>query len=130
MKQLRKEVQRFVVAGSLAVGTDMLVYYALLRAITHSPAKAVSFLCGSVIAYVVNKYWTFEKLERSYAEMARFGTLYAATLGANVGVNKVCLVLAPGQVLFAFLCATGTSTVLNFVGQKWWVFRRERACYE
>ena len=25
--------------------------------------------------------------------------------------------------LFAFLCATGTSTILNFIGQKFWVFK-------
>ena len=28
--------------------------------------------------------------------------------------------------LFAFLCATGTSTVLNFVGQKFWVFKEKK----
>jgi putative flippase GtrA len=130
MKQLRRELKRFVIAGSLAVGTDMLVYYLLLRAMSHSPAKAASFLCGSIVAYVVNKYWTFEQHERSYAEMVRFGLLYVTTLGANVGVNKICLLLFPPWVFFAFLCATGVSTILNFVGQKWWVFRRERMCDE
>jgi len=130
MKRLRTELTRFLVAGSLAVGTDMLAYYALLKVTSHSPAKAVSFLCGTIVAYVINKYWTFERHERSFAEMTRFGLLYATTLGANVGVNKLCLLIFPGAVFLAFLCATGTSTVLNFIGQKWWVFRREGMCYE
>jgi putative flippase GtrA len=31
----------------------------------------------------------------------------------------------PKWLLFAFLAATGTSTVLNFIGMKWWVFRKD-----
>lgn len=125
MSQLKKELKRFLVAGCLAVGTDLLTYYVYLRVMSHSPAKALSFLTGTIVAYIVNKYWTFEQMERSSSEVARFGVLYTATLGANVAVNKLCLLFISGQVFLAFLCATGTSTVLNFIGQKWWVFRRE-----
>lgn len=124
MSRIRKEIRWFIVAGVCAVGTDMLLYYLLFDRLGHSPAKAVSFLTGTCVAYVVNKYWTFEQHRSSYAEMARFGALYLTTLGANVGVNRASLALFPEAVFFAFLCATGTSTVLNFIGQKWWVFRR------
>jgi len=127
MKRIKQEIGRFIIAGIGAVGTDMMTYYALLARIGHSPAKASSFLAGTLVAYVVNKYWTFEKHHRSYREMARFGALYTMTLFANVGVNRVCLGLLPSQVFVAFLCATGTSTVLNFIGQKWWVFKGEQA---
>ena len=124
MSGIRKEIRWFILAGICAVGTDMLFYYILFGRIGHSPAKAASFLAGTFVAYVMNKYWTFEQHRRSYAEMARFGALYMTTLAANVGVNRASLALFPEAVLFSFLCATGTSTVLNFIGQKWWVFRR------
>jgi len=29
--------------------------------------------------------------------------------------------------LFGFLCATGVSTILNFIGQKFWVFKMKGA---
>lgn len=86
-------------------------------------AKACSFLAGSLVAYVINKYWTFEQGGASHADVLKFGVLYASTLGANVAVNKLSLTVLPGVYALAFLAATGTSTVLNFIGQKYWVFK-------
>ena len=116
MSKIKKELQRFLVAGISAVGTDLITYYILLNFLSADIAKAISFLLGTVVAFVINKYWTFEK------EMLQFGILYSITLGANVMTNKI--VLDSTEILFlAFLIATGVSTVLNFIGQKWWVFR-------
>lgn len=126
MSRIRTEMGRFLLAGISAVATDMGTYYLLLIIMNPAPAKALSFLSGSVVAYVINKYWTFEVSARSYREMCRFSLLYLSTLVANVGVNKMTLNVLPKMVLVAFLAATATSTVLNFIGQKWWVFRKER----
>lgn len=123
MSQLKKEMKRFLVAGISAVLTDLTVYYLLLNVMTHSPAKTLSFLAGTVVAYIINKYWTFEKHAKSYKEMGKFSALYISTLGANVAVNKASLIIFPDWVFFAFLAATGTSTILNFIGQKFWVFK-------
>ena len=123
MSQMRKEISRFLVVGFSAFGSDLLIYLALINYISHSQAKAISFISASMLAFTLNKYWTFGKMARTYSQMAKFALLYMSTLGANVGVNKVSLVVFPGLVLFAFLAASGTSTVLNFIGQKWWVFK-------
>jgi len=122
MSKIQKELKRFLVAGLSAVGTDLVTYYMLLNFLSHDVAKAISFLLGTIVAFVINKYWTFEKHEKSYKEMFQFVILYSATLGANVLTNKI--VLNNTEIVFlAFLIATGVSTVLNFIGQKWWVFR-------
>jgi len=123
MHTLTKEAARFIVAGAAAVVTDVSVYYALLTVLSHSPAKALSFVVGTVVSYLMNKFWTFRRGGKSYTEMGRFAALYGATLGANVGMNKLTLTLFPSKVFFAFLVATGTSATLNFIGQKWWVFK-------
>ena len=128
MEQLKKELRRFLVAGFSAVGTDMGSYYVLINFISHSPAKATSFILGTGVAYIINKYWTFEKKEHSMAEIARFAMLYLTTLGLNVLTNKAVLTALPGMVLAAFLCATSVSTVINFIGQKYWVFGRGTTC--
>ena len=126
MSGIRRELSRFLVAGISAVATDMGTYFLLLNILNPAPAKALSFLCGTVVAYVINKYWTFEVSRRSYSEMCRFSLLYLSTLVANVGVNKLTLNVLPQMILVAFLAATATSTILNFIGQKWWVFRKDR----
>jgi putative flippase GtrA len=122
MSQVKKELKRFLVAGISAVGTDLVTYYILLNFLSNDVAKTISFLLGTVVAFVINKYWTFEKHEKSYKEIIQFGILYSATLGVNVMTNNVVLEYS-SLVFLAFLVATGVSTVLNFIGQKWWVFR-------
>jgi len=122
---LKRELGRFLVAGFSAVGTDLTVYWLLLHVTSHSPAKTASFLAGTIVAYLINKFWTFEKHRHSYIEMTKFLALYLSTLAVNVGVNQLTLTVLPPSVNvpLAFLVATGCSTVLNFIGQKWWVFR-------
>ena len=111
-----------MVAGFSAVATDLLTYYIMLNFLPTNIAKGISFLLGTIVAYIINKYWTFEKKEKSYKEMTKFAILYASTLGANVVTNKVVLDMFNITIL-AFLIATAVSTVLNFIGQKFWVFR-------
>lgn len=123
MSQLKREMSRFLVAGFCAVGTDMGSYFLLLKVLPNDYSKGISFLLGTIVAYFINKYWTFEKKTKSYVEMGKFATLYLSTLGANVFVNRIFLNLFQ-ITLLAFFIATGVSTVLNFIGQKWWVFNR------
>ncbi len=122
MNKIKKELKRFLIAGFSAVGTDLFTYYILLNFLSHDLAKAISFLLGTIVAFVINKYWTFEKHDKSYKEIVQFTILYSLTLGANVVTNKFVLVQVD-SILFAFLVATGVSTVLNFLGQKFWVFK-------
>lgn len=121
--KLAGEMTRFIVSGSSAVATDCGVYYLLLNWLPHGAAKASSFVAGSVVAYLLNKFWTFGRRSRSAREAGRFAALYLGTLGANTGVNALALRALPGYTFPAFLCATGTSTVLNYLGMKFWVFR-------
>ena len=122
MNKVKKELKRFLVVGISAVTIDLTTYYLLLDFLSHDIAKAISFLLGTIFAFVINKYWTFEKHKKSYTEVFQFGVLYSVTLGFNVLTNK--MVIDNTQMVFlAFLIATGVSTVLNFIGQKWWVFR-------
>lgn len=122
MSQIKKELKRFLVAGISAVGTDLVTYYILLNYLDTDISKGISFLLGTIVAFIINKYWTFEKKEKSYQEIMQFVILYTATLGANIVTNKFILDIY-SITLLAFLIATGVSTVMNFIGQKWWVFR-------
>ena len=122
MSEAKKELARFIIAGCSAVATDTLVYFIFLNFLSPSPSKAISFIAGTIVAFLINKYWTFKQPKHSWKEIIKFSILYATTLGVNVSVNHLTLFILPGALIIAFLAATGTSTVLNFIGQKWWVF--------
>ncbi len=115
-----KEVARFFVSGCAAVATDLTTYHLLCTFCSYELSKGLSFLLGTLVAYVLNKFWTFESVRHSWKELFSFGLLYAITLCLNVAVNQFMLSYLPW--LGAFLIATGASTVANFTGQKFWVF--------
>lgn len=118
----KKELLRFLVGGGSAVVTDYIVYRMLLYfGIDMSVSKAVSYVSGAAIGFVINKLWTFECKGFSKMEIARYIMLYAVSACANAGVNKLVMFIVNIQIL-AFLCATGVSTILNFLGQKFFVF--------
>lgn len=122
MNKTKREIYRFLIAGISAVSTDLLVYYSLLNLLTIELSKGLSFIAGSVVAFTVNKYWTFNKPKKSYKEIIQFGILYSLTLGINIITNEIMLYYT-SLILLSFLIATGFSALLNFVGQKMWVFK-------
>lgn len=122
----RRAFLRFLVVGSTSVLIDLAVYQ-LLTAAGLSPhgAKGISYVTGMLFGFVANKLWAFESKRKSAAEPVTYLLLYTATLGVNVGLNALALPVA-GSV-FAFLVATGTTTILNFAGLRWITFRKGMA---
>lgn len=119
-----KEILKFLVGGGSAVVVDAL-FYAILKAyIDFSVAKAISYILGAFVGFIINKLWTFESEKFKVAEIYKYIILYACSALVNTGVNKFVIWIIPSTV-FAFLCATGTSTVMNFLGQKFLVFRKD-----
>ena len=119
-----KEILKFLVGGGSAVVVDAL-FYAILKAyIDFSVAKAISYILGAFVGFIINKLWTFESKKFKVAEIYKYIILYACSALVNTGVNKFVIWIIPSTV-FAFLCATGTSTVMNLLGQKFLVFRKD-----
>lgn len=126
------ELVRYIIAGCGAVGTDLVVYWILQPAIQTSPAKAFSFVAGTLVAYTLQKFWTFKQKEPSWKETTKFLSLYSSSLLINVAVNRVSIFLIDTYIpqlhslrfQLPWLIATATSTVINYFGQKFWVFKK------
>ena len=120
-----KEILKFLVGGGSAVIVDAIVYAILKQHINISLAKAISYVTGAAVGFVINKLWTFESKRFKIDEVFKYIVLYVCSALANTGVNRLVLLIIPSTV-FAFLCATGTSTIINFLGQKFFVFRKDK----
>ena len=120
----KKELIRFLFGGGSAVFVDYIIYQLLmLNGLSQDLSKAISFFCGAAVGFIINKLWTFESTKFSKGEVLRYVILYSCTAVINATVNRLVLMLTAIEML-AFLCATGVSTVLNFLGQKYFVFRK------
>ena len=118
-----KELLRFCVGGGSAVVTDLIVYLLLKGFVGVSTAKIISFVAGAIVGFVINKLWTFGSKKFVYYEPLKYCVLYLFSAIVNALVNKVVLNLFY-IVILAWFVATGCSTVINFLGQKFFVFRK------
>ena len=113
---------RFLVSGAFLVVVDVGIYTLLINVLPFSVSKAISFTCGGILAYLINKYWTFKQDRQSPAEVVRFIVANSTALGLNVATNALCLRANEEAVFFAVAVATAVTTVFTFVTFKFWVF--------
>lgn len=143
--QTSKQVTKFILAGISAVCVDLVVYYLLSQFLDVNLSKALGFASGTVVTYNLNKYWTWRQTEKNNMRLFWFLLLYAFSLLINVGVNSLALTYLPNTEILisikglsntvkplfamktdkfvAFFIATAVSSVFNFLGQKYWVFK-------
>lgn len=133
------QLARFVAIGAFCALVDFGIYGGLLTLWgLHTgggagadgwfhAAKAISFVCGTTTAYLLNKRFTFQATEGRFAG---FVLLYGTTFALNVGMNALMLVVLPTmpfRLTVAWVVAQGTATVVNFVMLRTVVFRAARA---
>ena len=120
------QLTRFVAIGVLSAAVDFGVYHALYAlGLWPSAAKAISFICGTTAAYLLNKRFTFQ-VAGGRARLAAFMALYGTTFVINVGTNALMLAVLPAmpfRVSAAWVVAQGVATAINFVMLRTVVFR-------
>jgi putative flippase GtrA len=130
---LLRQARRFVVVGGVAAVVDYGSYRLLLLLdLPIDPAKAIGFVLGTTLSYLLNRSWTFGAAGRAHV-VGRFVVLYGATLAVNVAVNAVGVRLldgVTGRITIAWLVAQGVASTLNFVGMRYFVFPARPAATE
>lgn len=139
------EITKFSIVGFICFGLDLGVYYLISQTAPTWLAKAIGFGIGVFANYNFNKYWTWGKRDKSNQRFARYITLYGFSGLINILSNELFLNIIPniemvfsfravsGSItelmaikadkFFAVVLAAGVTMVINFVGQKKWVFK-------
>lgn len=116
------QAMKFIIVGIGGVAADYLVYQGLMAlGFNMSAAKGLSYVSVASLAFILNKLWTFERDRFITSELIRYGAVYAFSAGVNVAINKAFMMIWGVRIL-AFLIATGSSAIVNFLGLKFFVF--------
>lgn len=136
--QLKREIFSFILIGILGTATDFVIYWCLHHYLPYSISKTISFILGSCVAYLLNKFITYQQKQHSTSEIIRFTILYGSSMAINVAVNSASIMLLRHIlmtlpiitlqmiIVLSFVIATGVSTIINFIGQRFWVFKRSK----
>jgi putative flippase GtrA len=119
----KKQMIRFLIAGTIVNATDFSIYYVLFHFLPFSISKGISFTCAGIVGYLLYKYQIFKSNKPSYAEVGRYVLINLLALLINVLINQSILNVWPGAVFVALVIATALTALFAFICFKWWVFK-------
>ena len=123
---LKKNDAYFLLAGSLAVITDFVIYIYFKNLINISLAKGFAFFCGIVVSWMINASLTFKDSEKNITKFFMYLFVLLNSMILNISVNNFFLYIFNNKldVVLSFLIAISFSTIFNFIFFKYWVFKK------
>lgn len=131
-QMLQSQLVKFVLVGGFSAIVDFgsTALFTFAFGLSDGVAKALGFVLGTLTAYFINRRWTFQA-EPSGRRFAITMATYGLTFAVQWGLYKVSIPWLEGFDLNAFwvraisfVIAQGTATVLNFLIQKFLIFKR------
>ena len=127
---LKTQLFRFICTGVIGAVVDFGSTYLLhLAGLGDGLSKTIGFILGTLTAYFISRRWTFQaapSTKRFIATMCSYLLTYVVQLGLYV----VCIPWLEENDFsgfwvraISFVIAQGTATVLNFIIQRWVIFR-------
>lgn len=125
----KRQFLRFLIVGGIAASLSFCAYIILVLIGLHTAwANAASFFAGATVSYILNRLFTFAAPLGGFGRIVTFIALYLFTLIVQIGVNEGLLrVVGKDRLVYIAGCwcfAVGVSSVLNFLGLRFLVFRK------
>ena len=120
------EAYRFLLVGLCSVSIDFLFYYIFIYFDFFDPnnSKRISFILGAIFAFFANRSYVFRVSEKKNSQFVYFIILYFTSFVLNSLVHDYTYFLTK-ITLLSFLFATAVSTVTNYIGQKFIIFKKK-----
>ena len=133
MKFIDKTTFKFVIVGIIntVVGTSVMFLLYNFAGVNYWISSASNYIVGSIVSYVLNKYFTFNNKEKSVWQVVRFVINISLCYLLAYGMAKPVVewILSPLSVSIkenlAMLVGMGLFVIFNYVGQRYFVFKEE-----
>ncbi len=124
---------KFLLVGvvNTAVGSGAMFLLYNLAHWNYWICVGANYLLGGIVSYFLNKYFTFQNKEQSWAQVGRFALTVVVCAGIGYGIAKPLVRMAlsgfsqsvqdNGAMLVGMVLYTG----LNYLGQRFFAFREK-----
>jgi putative flippase GtrA len=121
-----RSIVLFSLVGLSNTFVDTVVFFVLYHWFSHDYLliQGISYSCGMVNSYLLNKYWTFQKKSvPSGAEILKFITVNALAFS----VSFISLYILDSRYGFHMFFSKTFATIMamgvNYTGSRLWVFK-------
>lgn len=134
------QLAKFLLIGAffalfdLVVLNSLLLWFGITSGCLYSVFVGISFVVSTIIKYIADKYWAFEKFEKSeiHVEFASFFIITLISGGiqvivASFIVNNIGPQLGLSSLMWANIgkiCGIIVASAWNFIGYKFIVFKK------
>lgn len=143
MKLIDKTALKFLLVGVIntLVGTGVMFVFYNVCGFGYWFSSASNYVVGSIVSYLLNKYFTFQSKTNSLKSIIKFVVNISVCYFVAYGAAKplvywVCDVFRENVRFFSFLndkwcdnlamlAGMGIFVVLNYIGQRFFVFKEE-----
>ena len=119
------EIYKFIIIGIIVVCIDAFVYYLLgnFEFFSYPTSKKISFICGAAFAFFFNRSYVFQIKHKNIKQILGFCILYFISFFCNAFSHDFVLYKIEIPAV-SFIFATAVSTIINYLGQKFVIFRK------
>lgn len=129
------EQSRFILVGIMntIIGTSVMFIAYNLFGLGYWVSSALNYIIGSIFSYFANKYFTFKSEKKSGEEIIRFVVNIVVCYFIAYGLAKPAINVLLGSLNLkvslleqaGMLLGMCIFIVINFIGQKFFVFRKK-----
>ena len=123
---------RFLVVGVTNTALSYAVFWLCLRALPKGPFQAtasqlISYAAGILWSFVWNRRWTFRSRAPATGQAVRFTVLQLAVALVSSALIGLAVDYLGLPATPSWIAVVGFTTLVNFVGSRYWVFRDAEA---
>ena len=123
---LKKQFSRFIVVGVFSTIVNYSIFYILYEfaSFYYTLASAMGFIAGVFAGYGFNLAWTFEAKGQYAQYIYKYYIVYTVSLFLGLGFLEFLVSALSVIPEIANVLTIGLTTCTNFMGTKFWVFKR------
>ena len=123
---IQRQFIKFIVIGVFSTVINYGIFFILYHfiAVHYIASSAIGFMSGVFVGYHFNKNWTFGVAEKSPHYLYQYYLVYTISLVLGLGFLHLLVKRLDIIPEIANILTIGLTTCTNFLGTKFWVFKR------